>query len=114
MRRFSAYLALAVVWAAVLNPFFATAEVSTVHACCLRSGMHHCQKYSGEAGFHTPRAKCPYSAPIPIGRFTGLETEQFILSTPLIAGFVALTRLDRRDTSASYDRSARGPPLSLL
>jgi hypothetical protein len=114
MRRFSAYLALAVVWASALSPFLATAKVSTVHACCLRSGMHHCQKYSGETGFHAPQAKCPYSAPIPIARFTALESEQFILSTPLIAGFVAPTRLDRRYTSAFYDRSARGPPLSLL
>lgn len=114
MRRFSAYFALSVIWAGVLNPILAAAQMSSVPACCRRSGMHHCQKDSGETGFHAPRAKCPFSAPIPLATFAGLESAQFSLSTPAIAGFVAPTTLDRTYHAVPYERSARGPPVSLL
>lgn len=114
MRRLSAHFALLVIWAGVLTPLMAAAQMSRVPACCRRSGIHRCQKDSDDAGFHAPQRKCPYSTPITVARFPGLESKQFRLSTPLIAGFVALTPLDRYYTSAADDRSARGPPLPLL
>jgi hypothetical protein len=114
MRRLCAYFALLVIGASVLNPFLAAAQMSRVATCCRRSGMHHCQKYSGETGLHAPRAKCPFSAPVPLATFAGLESAEFSLSAPAIAGFVVPTNLDRTYHAVSYDRGARGPPLSLL
>ncbi len=114
MRRLSAYFALLLICAGALSPLLAAAQMSSVPACCRRSGIHRCQKDSGETGFHAPQAKCPYSTPITVARFPGLESKQFSLATPLIEGFVALTAFDRDYTSAAYERSARGPPLPLL
>jgi len=114
MRRLSAYFALALVWAGVLTPFLAAVQISTIHACCLRAGLHHCQGSSSEAGFHAPQNNCPYSMPIPLAAFTGLESAKVKFCAPAVAGFVAHTALDRGYRADGQQLSARGPPLSLL
>ena len=116
MRRLSAYLALSVIWAGVLNPFVTAAQLSTVPACCRRNGMHHCQIYSGssrETGFQSQRPKCPHATPLLFASATGLESEKFNFSAPAIAGLVAPASLDRTDAEATHNQSARAPP-SLL
>src|SRR5258708_37911334 len=117
MRRLSAYFALFVIWAGILNPFLAAAQLSTVHACCRRSGTHHCQKYSGaprEAEFQAPNPNCPYAAPMPVAALTALEPARFSIFAPSLAGFVASARMDRAHAADLHHQSARGLPPSLL
>ena len=117
MRRLSTYFALSVIWAGVLTPFVPAAQLSTVPACCRRSGMHHCQTYSRtsrETGFQAPRPKCPYATPVLFAAVTGLESEKFNLSAPLIAGFSVPAPLDRAYKAAVRNQSTRAPPPSLL
>jgi hypothetical protein len=113
MRRLAAYLALSVVLAGLLVPFLAAAQLSTIHACCLRGGLHHCQRPSSEARFYAPRADCPYSTPLPFAAFTGLESAKFNLSTPTVARFVAHAHVERASGVDAFNWRARGPPVSL-
>src|SRR5260370_1324967 len=94
--------------------FRAAVELSAFHACCLRACLHQCQGSSSEAGFHAPQNNCPYSTPIPLAAFTGLESAKVKFSAPAVAGLVAHTALDHGYRADGQQLSARGPPLSLL
>jgi len=113
MRRFLGYLALSLIWTGVLSPFVAAAQLSTPHACCLRSGLHRCQQDSSETGFHAPKANCRYSTPVPLPTVTALELKQFNLSTPMTASFLVHAALACAYDASPNKQSARGPPLSL-
>ncbi len=118
MRRLAAHLALVSIWLGSLVPFLAAAEVSNLHACCLRNGMHHCQGAasdgsSGSTEFRSTRATCPYSAPLPLTNFSGLEASQFRLASPAVAGFIAAQAIQPAFFSAVHGLSARGPPVLL-
>ena len=117
MRRLSAHVALLVIWVGMLSPFVTASQVSTVRACCLRNGMHHCQKASGSssvAGFQALQSQCPYGTPVLLAPVAGLESAKFTLSTPARSGLVTLAPLHLISASDLYDQSARGPPVSLL
>src|SRR5579864_6103618 len=117
MRRLAAHLAIAAIWLGSLGPFVAVGQSSSVHACCLRSGMHHCQNSTGapssDPEFRAARTACPYSAPLPPTSFGGLEASRFNLASPNTDGFAA-----RQVTQSAFLRpvsvlSARGPPVLL-
>jgi hypothetical protein len=121
MRRLSTYFALSLIWAGLLAPFVSAAQLSPVPACCRRNGMHHCQMYSRssrdtgrEAGFQSPRPKCPYATPLTLAALTAVEPARFNLSTPATAGFVAPAPFHRAHAPDLHNRTARGPPPSLL
>ncbi len=111
MQRFTARLVLLFFALGTCAPFLQALSAASLHACCLRAGLHHCQGSSSETGFHAPRANCPHSTPITLTAFNGLESAKFNLSTPAISGFVALTPLDRAYGVNAHNRGARGPPL---
>jgi hypothetical protein len=117
MRRLFTYFALSVIWAGVLNPFVTAAQLSAAPACCRRNGMHHCQMSSGssrETGFQAPRPKCPYATPVTRAALTALESARFNLSTPAAAGLVAPAPLHRAYAADLHNRTARGPPPTIL
>ena len=117
MRRLSTYFALSIIWAGLLTPFAAGAQLSTVPACCRRSGTHHCEMYSRssrEMGFQSPRPKCPYATPVLLASVNVLRSGTFNLVAPSIARFVALAPLDCPRATDSQNQGARAPPQSFL
>lgn len=72
MRRLAAWVAMAVMWLSSLSPSLAAFVDSPIHPCCLRTGAHHCQGASGEAGLHRAPTPCPYSLPLSVQAFSGL------------------------------------------
>ena len=117
MRRLTAYFALSVVWAGILNPFVTAAQLSTVPACCRRSGVHHCQTSSGssrETGFRAASPKCPFATPLLSAALTGLESTRFSLSSPAIAELVVSVPVDPAYAATARSQSARAPPPSFL
>jgi len=118
MRRLAAHLALAAIWLGSLGPFVATAQNSSVHACCLRSGLHHCQNSSSDtsssdAEFRAPKNACPYSAPLPLTTFTGLETSIFGFASPIATGYITRKTSVPDYLSPLSELPARGPPVLL-
>jgi len=117
MRRLAAHFALAAIWLGSLSPLVYTAQISNLPACCRRSGLHHCQAPASESSsnveFRSTAAGCPFSAPLTVTSFAGLETSKFTVASPKIARFVV------RQTSLSGFLSsvsvlpARGPPVLL-
>src|SRR5215469_6931117 len=93
MRRIAAHLALAGIWLGCLVPLLAAAQVSAIHACCLRNGKHHCQGSDADgssgAELGATSSACPYSALLPPSIFSGLEIAKFSLASSVIDGFVA-------------------------
>lgn len=116
MRRIAAHLALAAIWLGSFAPVVISSQLSTLHACCLRSGMHHCQSAtnsSSDTEFRAPRSACPYSAPLPPSSFSSLETAKFLVAAPDLIGIVA-ARSSSSGFSHSVSRlSARAPPALL-
>jgi len=114
MRRFAAHLALAAIYAGFFAPLVAAAQESSLHACCLRTGAHHCQAPSNEAGFHAKGTACPYSAPLPPTASFGFGAAEFRITSLDVAGFVTHKRSSSYLPLAVSDFSARAPPVSLL
>jgi hypothetical protein len=112
MQRLAAYLALAAIYAGSFAPFL-VAEESSLHACCLRTGAHHCQGTSSEAGFHAKSDACPYSAPLSPTALFGLEAEKFNISSPATADQLLQDSSRFHSSSAIRALSARAPPGSL-
>jgi hypothetical protein len=118
MRRLAAHLALAAIWLGSLGPFVAVAQLSAVPACCLRSGLHHCQNSAGDTPssdpeFHAAKTACPYSAPLPPTSFRGLKASRFSLASPTGAGFVGGQMTLSALLRSAFALSARGPPVLL-
>jgi hypothetical protein len=114
MRRLAAHLALVAIYAGFFSPLLVASEQSSVPACCRRSGMHHCQETSNQAGFHSAGSCCPYATPLPLSTFTGIETSKFNVSSPAPSGFI-LGKIFYIDSSVAVaDFTPRGPPPSLF
>src|SRR5215469_11402580 len=114
MRRTAAHLALATIWLGSLVPLLAVAQVSAIHACCLRNGTHHCQGSDADgspgAEFRATSSACPYSALLPPSIFSGIEIGKFSLASPVIDGFVAAHSSAYGSQSAVFRLHARAPP----
>jgi len=113
MRRLAAHLALAAIYVGFFSPLLA-AEESTLHACCLRKGAHHCQGTSSEAGFHAARTACPYSTELPPAAPFGLEPETFGMRPGAARGLRVSHCLDSYATPSASGLSARAPPVFFL
>jgi hypothetical protein len=114
MRRFAAHLALAAIYAGFFAPLVVAAQESSLHACCLRTGTHHCQAPSNEAGFHSKGNACPYSAPLPPTVAFGLEPAKFRITSLDVSGFVTHKRSSSYSPLTVRNFAARAPPISLL
>ncbi|MBV8476941.1 MAG: hypothetical protein JOZ36_09765 [Acidobacteria bacterium] len=117
MRRVLAHLALAVTCIGILSPLLAAAQLSTVHACCLRKGSHHCHELSGLLGEQEFRAQhelCPYSARITLSTFHGLQATKFELGSPWIFGIIHQIAVESGFCAATREWCARGPPTVFL
>jgi hypothetical protein len=117
MRRVLAHLALAAICIGFLSPLLTAAQLSTVHACCLRKGSHHCHELFGLADEKEFRAKheaCPYSARMTLSTFHGLQATKFDLRSPWISGIAAQTAIESGFSAAAREWSARVPPTVLL
>jgi hypothetical protein len=118
MRRVLAHLALAATCIGFLSPLLTAAQLSTVHACCLRKGSHHCHELSGSSGeekeFRAKHEVCPYSARMTLSSFHGLQATKFKLRSPWISGIVAQAAVESGFRAAARRWSARGPPTVLL
>ncbi|HKW16169.1 MAG TPA: hypothetical protein VJO35_01545 [Terriglobales bacterium] len=113
MRRIAAHLALAAIYAGFFAPLLVS-EQTSLHACCLRSGAHHCLGASSEAGFHAKNTACPYAAQFPPTTSFGLEASEFSISSAATAALPVAR--DSRSCSQIAVRllSARAPPNHLL
>jgi len=114
MRRVAAHLALAAIYIGLFAPFAIAAQESSLHACCLRTGIHHCQAPSNEGGFHSAANSCPYVAQLPPATYSGLEAAKFRISSPDVAALVTHQSYRSQSASAVRDLPARAPPSSLL
>lgn len=114
MRRISAHLALAAIFATLLAPFAIAVQESSLHACCLRTGAHHCQGNSHETGIHSATNTCPYSAPVLLTAYAGIETAKFRLGSPALTGFVNRSSYHSHFLVLVRDAAARAPPVALL
>ena len=117
MRKALAHLALAATCIGFLSPLLTSAQLVTVHACCLRKGSHHCHELSGladETEFQAKHEACPYAARVTFSTFHGLQATKFDLQSPWISGRVAQTPLDPAFCPASRDCSARAPPITAI
>lgn len=114
MRRLAAYLALAAIYAGFFAPLVIAAQESSPHACCLRTGAHHCQAPSNEAGFHAKGNTCPYSAQLPPTASFGFGAAKFCITSLDVAGFLTHKRSSSYSPLAVRNLSARAPPSSLL
>jgi hypothetical protein len=114
MRRISAHFALTAIYATLLAPFALAAQESSLHACCLRNGAHHCQQDSSEAGFHSKASPCPYIGPLSPTASFGLEPAKFIINSPAVAAFIVQHAPTLPSLEAARNLSARAPPSSLL
>lgn len=116
MRRILAHLALAATCIGSLSPLLTAAQISTVHACCLRNGSHHCHELSTPSDGYEFRAKhevCPYSARITLSSFHGLQAKKFNLGLPWLSGAVAQIASER-GFGAAHEWFARGPPITSI
>jgi hypothetical protein len=114
MRRIAAHLAIVAIGLGSFVPLLIATQLSPANACCLRSGTHHCQSsiaYSTETEFRAPRSSCPYSAPLPLRSFSGLETGQFLVAAPARAGFMPLQSSLASVQSTVHRFPARAPPV---
>jgi hypothetical protein len=115
MQGFTARLLLLVV---VMGGTFASLlealSAQPPHACCLRTGAHHCQGSSSETGFRASGSTCPYSAPLPLTIFTGFEAPKFSIASPGASGLIAIETGCRDYRDVAQRLSARAPPASLL
>jgi hypothetical protein len=117
MRRLLAHVALTAICVGFLSPLLLAAELSSVHACCLRKGTHHCHELSDDASEHEFRVKqnpCPYSGRLTFSSFHGLRAAEFDLGLPWICGVVHQTAFEHGVLAAVREWSARGPPVVLL
>ncbi|MCU1271991.1 MAG: hypothetical protein JWN74_3285 [Acidobacteriaceae bacterium] len=114
MRRFAAHLALAAIYASFFAPLVVAAQESSLHACCMHAGAHHCQAPSNEAGFHSKAHTCPYSGPLSPRAAFGLEPAKFRIALLEVAGVVTYKRSSSYSLLALRNLSARAPPISLL
>ena len=114
MRRISTHFALAAIYATLLAPFAIGVQESSLHACCLRTGAHHCQGDSHEAGIHSLPANCPYSTPVLLTAYAGIETAKFRISSPVLTGFVTQRNCHSHSPALVRDAAARAPPVALL
>ena len=116
MRRVLAHLALAATCIGFLSPLLTAAQLSTVHACCLRKGSHHCHELSGSSDEREFRAKhdlCPYSARVTLSSFHGLKATKFNLGLPWLSGILSQGAVEFEFFTAAREWSARGPPAIL-
>jgi len=111
MRRLAAHLVLLSVCAGFFSPLL-LAEQSVIHACCRRTGAHHCQG-SDEAGFHSKTNNCPFSTPLPPGAVFGLEPAKASVTSPAVAGILVHRSSSFYIASPVRDLSARAPPIAL-
>jgi len=114
MRRFTAHFALAAIYATLLAPFAIAAQESSLHACCLRAGSHHCQLDSHEAGVHSAGSACPYASRLPLTTYAGLKTTKFRVCSLHISDFVARPSYDPHSAVLVRNSAARAPPVALL
>lgn len=114
MRRFAAHFALAAIYATLFAPFALAMQESSLHACCLRTGVHHCQSDSHEAGVHSATSTCPYSTPLLLTGFTGIQAGEFRVSSPAVTGVITHPNDHSNSPALIRDAAARAPPVALL
>jgi hypothetical protein len=114
MRRFAAHFALAAIYATLLAPVVLAAQESSLHACCLRTGTHHCHGDSSEDGFHSKTSACPYFGPLSPTASFGLEPDKFSINSPAVAAFIVQHAPTLPSLESARNLSARAPPSSLL
>jgi len=114
MRRFAAHFALAAIYATLFAPFALAAQESSLHTCCLRLGAHHCQSDSHEAGVHSATNTCPYSVPLLLTGYAGIQAIEFHISSPAVSGFVTHPDYYSHSCALIRDAAARAPPVTLL
>jgi len=114
MRLFTAHVALAAIYIGILAPAALAVQESSLHACCLRTGTHHCQGQSTDAGFHSKASACPYAGPLSLTASFGLESAKFSINSPTAAEFTVQYASFFPSLTAARNLSARAPPSSLL
>ena len=112
MRRISAHFALLAICATLLAPFAVAEQEASLHACCLRTGAHHCQGDSHEAGVHSATNICPYAAPLLLTTYAGIETTKFRIGAPGLTGFVTYPNRHSHSPALVRYAPARAPPLA--
>src|SRR5215472_9732395 len=114
MRRLAAHLALATIWVGSLTPVTVAAQMSSLHACCLRAGSHHCQETSSDVEFRSSGNACPYSAPLLKAIFAGLGAAVFQFAAPDRNCSPVQKISSPRIETPICSLSARSPPVPLL
>ncbi|HJT70225.1 MAG TPA: hypothetical protein VJ731_08505 [Terriglobales bacterium] len=109
MRRLLAHLALASILAGIAAPLL-SAQETTLHACCRRNGLHHCQT-TNEEGFHAKASACPYATPLPSTPSFCLEPGAFRIASPAICGLLVYSSSSFLPANTHRDLSARAPPI---
>jgi hypothetical protein len=112
MQRCLAQIALLATCLGPLFPSSSPPQLSSLPACCLRAGKHHCLEPLNplKYGFHSVHTQCPYSALTRIARSQASHQPTFQLSSPptrsarIEAGADPLLAATRRQFPA------RGPP----
>ena len=114
MRRISAHFALLLIYCTMLAPFLAAAQQSSLHACCLRAGAHHCQSDSHEAGAHSAGNVCPHAMPLLISGYVGIQSAKFRFNSPALSGFVTKFTSQLQMPALVRNSAARAPPGAVL
>src|SRR5256885_1470761 len=114
MRRLAAHFALAAIYATLLAPFALAAQESSLHACCLRSGAHHCHGDSHQAGVNSATNSCPYASPLLLTTYAGIQAAKFRVSLPALTDFVTHPNYHSHSLVLVRDAAARAPPVALL
>jgi hypothetical protein len=114
MRRFAVHLVLAAMYAGLFAPLLVQ-EQSLVHACCLRSGAHHCQRRTSETEFRSARSLCPYSQSVAVTTVSNAaEWWRFEIRLPGKARVLPTPAARLRTTAEISGLSARAPPACLV
>ena len=123
MRRAFASLVLSAIGWSLIAPVALAATATAVQACCRRNGKHQCMSAmsgtpgtfgDGKLAVRASQRSCPYSAPLILATFQGLQATKFVPASCITVGYVATSTLDSGCRVAAREWSARGPPVSLL
>jgi hypothetical protein len=112
MRRSLASLLLAVLMAPFALPW-AQAQPDA-HACCRRSGQHHCAAPAGADGFRATATCCPFQRSIPLLSHSETALRASASSLPFTLSWHRSVSFSSPDIARQLAGNAqkRGPPLA--
>src|SRR5690242_12951861 len=110
MHRLAAHFALAAIYVGVFSPLLASQQ-SSLHDCCRRTGLHHCQT-TNDAGLRSKTNACPYSTPLSSGAISALGPATFRISSPTNLDVLIHASSVFHLVNAAHDLSARAPPIN--